>query len=69
MKAIRQTGAPWTKEYREVRYGVPKTLPGKMLALTKGEVVRQLLDEKESLRLGALVLAARGATQADRHSP
>ena len=69
MKAIRQTGAPWTKEYREVGYDVPKTLPGKMPALTKREVVRQLLDEKESLRLGALVLAARGAAAADRHAP
>jgi hypothetical protein len=61
MKAIRQTGAPWTKDYREVSYGVRKILPGKMSALTKSEVVRQLLDEKESLRLGALVLAARGS--------
>jgi hypothetical protein len=68
MRAIRQTGAPWTKEYRETRYDVPKTLPGNMPGLTKSEVVRLLLDEKESLPLGALVLAARGATQVDRHS-
>lgn len=69
MRAIRQTGAPWTKEYREVGYSVPATLPGKMPALTKSEVVHQLFDERESIRLGALVLAARGASAADRHSP
>src|SRR5207237_5900896 len=35
MQAIRQTGAPWTKEYREVGHDVPRTLPAKMAALTK----------------------------------
>jgi hypothetical protein len=62
MRAIRKTGAPWTKEYREVGYDVPRALSGKMPALAKAEVVRQLFDDSESLRLGALVLASRTVT-------
>ena len=61
MRAIRQAGAGWTKEYREVGYDVPQVLPGRMNALSKAEVVRRLFDDEASLPLGALVLAARAA--------
>jgi len=61
MRAIRKTGAPWTKEYREVGFVVPQVLPHEMPALSKAEVARQIFDDVESLRLGALVLAARAA--------
>jgi len=67
MKAIRQTGAPWTKEYRESVTTYPRPCR-KMPALTKREVVRQLLDEKESLRLGPRSRSS-GAAAADRHAP
>jgi hypothetical protein len=61
MLAIRRTGAPWTKEYREIGYDIPRDLPHEMPSLPKAEVVRRLLDENESIQLGALVLAARAA--------
>ncbi len=63
MRAIRQAGAPWTKEYREVGYDVSQVLAGTMPPLTKAEVVRVLFDDADSLRLGALVLAARAAAK------
>jgi len=59
MLAIRRTGAPWTKQYREIGYDVPRLLTGEMPPLSKEEVVRRLFDDKESLRLAALVLASR----------
>ena len=61
MRAIRETGAPWTKEYREIGFRVPHLLPGQMPALSKAEVVQQLFDGEESMKLGALVLASRQA--------
>ncbi|MCA1829286.1 MAG: hypothetical protein LC689_20370 [Myxococcales bacterium] len=36
IRAIRETGTPWTKQYREVGYGVPRVLPGTMPALQSG---------------------------------
>lgn len=63
MLAIRRTGAPWTKEYREIGFDVPRVLAGEIAPLPKSEVVRRLFDETECLRLGALVIASREAVR------